>query len=67
MGTTHVMTVTPAAVSDGNGGANYTVTYATINTGVITAKSLTVSGITASNKPYDGTTTATISTNSTAW
>ena len=66
VGTTHVMTVTPAAVSDGNGGANYTVTYATINTGVITAKSLTVSGITASNKPYDGTTTATISTNSAA-
>ena len=35
VGTTHVMTVTPAAVNDGNGGANYTVTYKTINTGVI--------------------------------
>ena len=67
VGITHVMTVTPAAVSDGNGGANYTVTYATINTGVITAKALTVSGITAGNKTYDGTTTEhTISTTSAA-
>jgi len=36
VGTTHVMTVTPAPVNDGNGGANYTVTYNTIATGVIT-------------------------------
>jgi len=42
VGTTHVMTVTPAPVNDGNGGANYTVTYNTIATGVITARPITV-------------------------
>ena len=42
VGTTHVMTVTPASVNDGNGGANYTVTYNTIATGVITARPITV-------------------------
>jgi hypothetical protein len=36
------MTVTPAPVNDGNGGANYTVTYNTIATGVITARPITV-------------------------
>ena len=36
------MTVTPAAVNDGNGGANYTVTYKTINTGVISKLAITV-------------------------
>ena len=63
VGTTHVMT--PAGiVNDGNGGSNYTVTFVTINTGVITPSPLTAS-ITASivgtpTKPYDGTTTATL-------
>jgi len=55
--------LTPAGtVSDGNGGNNYTVTYATNNTGVITAASLTVTGITANNKVYDGNATATLNT-----
>ena len=59
VGTTHVMT--PAGtVSDGNGGANYTITFATVNTGVITAKALTVTGLSANSKAYDGTTTATL-------
>ena len=48
------------SVTDGNGGANYAVTFANNTTGVITAKTLTVSGYTASNKTYDGTTTATV-------
>jgi hypothetical protein len=57
VGTTHVMTVTPAAVNDGNGGANYTVTYKTISTGVISKLAITVTAG-ASSKTYDGTTTS---------
>jgi hypothetical protein len=49
------------AIHDGNGGANYSVSAATA-TGTITAKPLTVTGITAANKPWDGTTTATLNT-----
>ena len=40
-------------VSDGNSGHNYSVTFATVSTGSITAKGLTVTGITASGKTYD--------------
>jgi YDG domain len=46
------------SVSDGNGGDNYAVTFVNASSGVITAKNLTVSGITASDKPYDGNTSA---------
>lgn len=42
------------AVIDGNGGANYTVTLNPA-AGTITPKPLTVTGITAANKVYDGT------------
>ena len=56
VGTTHVMT--PAGtVNDGNGGKNYTVTFITINTGVITAAPLTITA-TTNTKTYDGTTSA---------
>jgi hypothetical protein len=48
------------SVSDGNSGDNYAVTFLNNTHGMITAKSLTVAGITASNKPYDGNTSATI-------
>jgi hypothetical protein len=52
-------TITPAGtVSDGSGGSNYSVTFASVTTGTINAKPLTVSGITANNKEYDGTNTA---------
>ncbi|PWU16613.1 MAG: hypothetical protein C5B50_13155 [Verrucomicrobia bacterium] len=55
-------TLTPAGVvSDGNSGNNYNYTYATVTTGVITAKPLTVTGLSANNKCFDGTTTATLS------
>jgi hypothetical protein len=54
-------TLTPTAnINDGNGGTNYFVTYVSDTTGVITSLTLTGS-ITASNKVYDGTTAATIS------
>jgi hypothetical protein len=54
-------TLTPTAtIFDGNGGTNYFVTFVNNTTGVITNLTLTGS-ITASNKVYDGTTAATIS------
>jgi hypothetical protein len=56
-------TLTPSgAVADGNGGHNYTVTFLNNTSGMITAKGLTVTGITTSNKTYDGNTTATLNT-----
>ncbi len=60
-------TLTPAGiVSDGNGGNNYAVTFVNDTTGVITAKTLTVTGITADNKVYDGTTNAALNTGAAA-
>jgi hypothetical protein len=51
--------LTPAGtITDGNGGANYAVTYAT-TTGVINHAPLTVSA-TGVNKTYDGTNVATV-------
>ena len=47
-------------VNDGNGGNNYAVTTAPNTTGVITHRAVTVTGITANNKPFDGTTAATL-------
>jgi hypothetical protein len=57
------LTLTPAgAVSDGNGGDNYAVTFVSNTTGVITRKALTYSGLSVpSSKVYDGTTTAVVS------
>ena len=49
--------VTAYTVNDGNSGGNYNVTPHTA-TGTITKKNLTVSGITASNKVWDGNTNA---------
>ena len=48
------------SVLDGNGGQNYAVAFLNAANGVITARNLTVSGITASDKPYDGNTSATL-------
>jgi hypothetical protein len=50
------------AVVDGNSGSNYAVTFVTDTTGVITALALTVNGVVANNKVYDGTTVATLTT-----
>ena len=49
-------------VSDGNSGNNYNITYNTANL-TLSAKALTDSGFAAAGKTYDGTTTATISSN----
>ena len=61
VGTGKTMSVATYNVNDGNGGANYSVSTATNTTGVITALSVTPS-VTAAGRPYDGTTTATVST-----
>ena len=51
-------TLTPAgSITDGNGGANYAITFATNTTGVITARAITVTATTDS-KTYDATTTS---------
>jgi hypothetical protein len=63
-GTNKTLTVTAYTVSDGNGGNNYTVMTVNDTTGVITAKTLTVTGITANSKEYDGTASATVDTGS---
>jgi len=47
-------------VTDGNGGANYTYTFVNDTTGVITPRPVTAPGVTAVNKVYDSTTTATL-------
>jgi hypothetical protein len=57
VGSTHVMT--PAgAVSDGNSGNNYAVTFVNIATGAITPRAITVTAA-ASTKPFDGNTSST--------
>ena len=58
-GTGVAVTVTVFTISGANSG-NYTLTQPTGFTANITAKTLTEAGAIASNKTYDGTTTATI-------
>ena len=53
------MTATGASITDGNGGANYNITYVTDLTGEITIRDLTVTAI-GIDKVYDGNTTATV-------
>ena len=63
VGTGKTVTVNSITLADGsNGGlaANYSISAGQTTTANITAKSLTVSGITASNKIYDGNTVATL-------
>ena len=57
-------------MSDGNNGglaSNYTISGGQTTTANITAKSLTVSGISASNKTYDGNTNATMNVSSASY
>lgn len=58
---TQSVTVTGLALA-GSLAGNYTLTAPSSVTGTITPKALKVFNTTASNKPYDGTTTATINT-----
>ena len=60
VGTAKLVTVGGLTLS-GNAAPNYTLAQPTTSAS-ITALSLTASGITAANKPYDGTTSATLNT-----
>ncbi|GIR46545.1 MAG: hypothetical protein CM15mP56_1210 [Alphaproteobacteria bacterium] len=63
VGTGKTVTISAITLSDGsNGGlaSNYTISAGQTTTANITAKALTVSGITASNKTYDANTNATM-------
>jgi hypothetical protein len=54
--------VPSGTVSDGNSGNNYASTFANFTTGTVTAKALTMSGLSVpASKVYNGTTTATVS------
>ena len=54
--------VSGVTVADGNGGGNYVVTYVTNTASSITPRALTVTGITAEDKVYDGSLAAPITT-----
>jgi len=61
-GTGKTVTVSGGSLADGTGrAANYSLTVPASVVGTITPKALAVSGITAADKVYDGTTTATVS------
>ena len=66
VGTGKTVTVNSITLTDGTGGlaANYSISPGQTTTANVTAKALTVSGITASNKTYDANTTATLNTGS---
>ena len=57
------MIIPSGSVTDGNSGSNYNITFSNYLTGTIASKALTVTGITASDKVYDRTFTATVDTN----
>ncbi len=56
------LAVTSTTTLGGAGAGNYTLTQPTGLTANITAKTLTMTGLTANNKVYDGTTAATFTT-----
>ena len=70
VGSSKTVTVNSITLVDGtNGGlaSNYTISSGQTTTANITAKALTVSGITASDKTYDATTSATLGTGSVSY
>ena len=61
VGTGKTVTVNSITLTDGTGlAANYSISPGQTSTANVTAKALTVSGITAANKTYDANTTATL-------
>jgi hypothetical protein len=60
-GTGKTVSTSAAVVSDGNGGANYVLSYADSANDQILKKDVSLTGISASSKTYDGNTTASIS------
>ena len=57
IGTDKTLTPSGLVISDGNGGLNYTITYLSASTGVITPAGLTITAVT-NTKFYNGTTSA---------
>ena len=57
---TKTLTPAPVTITDGNGGLNYSVTLVPSNTGSITPKTITVTGLTVTPKVYDKTNVATV-------
>jgi hypothetical protein len=62
VGTGKTLAVSAYTVNDGNSGGNYTVTTVDDTTGAISKLGLTVNGVLANNKVYDGNTVATLTT-----
>ena len=60
VGTNYVITVSGYSLTGANAG-KYTLSQPIVSNRNITVKSLTISGLTANNKPYDTTTAATLS------
>jgi len=61
VGSSKTVTTNGVTVSDGNNGENYHINYADNTTSTIAPAELAVSGITADDKIYDGSTAATLS------
>jgi hypothetical protein len=59
-GTGKTVSTSAAVVSDGNGGANYVLSYADSANNQILKKGVSLTGISASGKTYDGNSTASI-------
>ncbi|MCC6208358.1 MAG: filamentous hemagglutinin N-terminal domain-containing protein [Gammaproteobacteria bacterium] len=59
-GTGKTVTVSGVTVNDGNGGDNYDVSYQANSNGEITPKEVSLTGLTAQDKTYDGDTSALI-------
>jgi hypothetical protein len=60
VGTGKTLSVSSYIVNDGNGGHNYMVALLADHTGAISPRALSVGGVTANNKPFDGNTSATL-------
>ena len=61
MGTGKSVTVGGISITGGTDAGNYSLTNVTVTTNAnITPKSLVITGLVANNKPYDGTTVATV-------
>ena len=68
VGSNKTVTVNSITLADGSGlAANYSISAGQTTTANITAKSLTVSGITGINKVYDGNTVVTLDSSSVSY
>jgi filamentous hemagglutinin family protein len=59
-GVNKIVTADAVTVDDGNSGGNYNVSYANNSSSTILAANLAITGVTAGDKVFDGTTAATL-------